>query len=103
MVSGMAPDISVVIVSYKVPELLRACLASLQRESGGRSHEVIVVENASGDGSAELVRDEFPDVRLIALDQNIGFTAGSNLAALDPLCEYVLLLNPDTELVGDPL
>ena len=53
----MAPDISVVIVSYKVPALLRACLASLQREVADCSYEVIVVENASGDGSAELVRD----------------------------------------------
>jgi hypothetical protein len=103
MVSGMAPDISVVIVSYKVPELLRACLASLQRESAGCSHEVIVVENASGDGSAELVRDEFPGVRLIALDENIGFAAGSNTGAGAARGEYVLLLNPDTELVGDTL
>ena len=61
--SGVAPDISVVIVSYKVPELLRACLASLQREAAGTSYEVIVVENASGDGTAEMVRDEFPVVR----------------------------------------
>ena len=99
----MAPDISVVIVSYKVPELLRACLASLQREADGCSYEVIVVENASGDGTAELVRDEFPDVRLIALEENIGFAAGSNLGAQRAAGEYVLLLNPDTELVGDTL
>jgi N-acetylglucosaminyl-diphospho-decaprenol L-rhamnosyltransferase len=99
----MTPDISVVIVSYKVPELLRACLASLQRESSGCSYETIVVENASGDGSAELVRDAFPDVRLIALDQNIGFAAGSNLGARAATGEYVLLLNPDTEVIGDTL
>jgi N-acetylglucosaminyl-diphospho-decaprenol L-rhamnosyltransferase len=103
MVSGMAPDISVVIVSYKVPALLRACLASLQREVAGCSYEVIVVENASGDGSAELVRDEFPGVRLIALEENIGFAAGSNVGARAAAGEYVLLLNPDTELVGDTL
>ena len=99
----MAPDISVVIVSYKVPELLRACLASLEREADGCSYEVIVVENASGDGTAELVRDEFPDVRLIALEENIGFAAGSNLGAQASAGEYVLLLNPDTELVGNTL
>jgi len=103
MVSGMAPDISVVIVSYKVPELLRACLASLQREVVGPSYEIIVVENASGDGTAEIVRDEFPAARLIALEQNIGFAAGSNLGARSATGEYVLLLNPDTELVGDTL
>jgi len=99
----MVPDISVVIVSYRVPDLLRACLASVQRESIGCSYEIIVVENASGDGSAELVRDEFPDVRLIALDRNIGFAAGSNLGARAATGEYVLMLNPDTELVGDTL
>jgi hypothetical protein len=103
MVSGMAPDISVVIVSYKVPELLRACLASLQREVVGPTYEIIVVENASGDSTAEMVRDEFPAVRLIALEQNIGFAAGSNLGARSASGEYVLLLNPDTELIGDTL
>jgi GT2 family glycosyltransferase len=103
MVSGMAPDISVVIVSYKVPELLRVCLSSLRREAVGCSYEVIVVENASGDGSAELVRDEFPDARLIALDRNAGFAAGSNLGARAAQGDYVLMLNPDTELVGDTL
>jgi N-acetylglucosaminyl-diphospho-decaprenol L-rhamnosyltransferase len=103
MVPGMSPRISVVIVSYKVPALLRACLASVQREAVGCPYEVIVVENASGDGSAELVRTEFPDVRLIALEKNIGFAAGSNLGARAAQGEYVLMLNPDTELVGDTL
>jgi GT2 family glycosyltransferase len=99
----MKPDISVVIVSYRVPELLRACLASVQRETAGCTFEIIVVENASGDGSAELVRREFPDVHLMALDENIGFAAGSNLGAKAATGQYVLMLNPDTELVGDTL
>jgi len=99
----MAPDISVVIVSYKVPALLRACLASLRREAAECSYEVIVVDNASGDGTAELVQDEFPDVRLIALSENIGFAAGSNLGARAATGEYLLMLNPDTELVGNTL
>lgn len=99
----MRPDISVVVVSYKVPELLRACLASLQREATGCTYEVIVVDNASGDGSAELVREEFPQVRLIALEENVGFAAGSNIGAQAAEGEYVLMLNPDTELVGDTL
>jgi hypothetical protein len=103
MVSGMAPDISVIIVSYKVPALLAACLTSLQREVADCSYEVIVVDNASGDETAALVRGEFPDVRLIALEENIGFAAGSNLGARAAIGEYVLMLNPDTELVGDTL
>ena len=53
--------------------------------------------------AAELVRDEFPGVRLIALEENIGFAAGSNVGARAATGEYVLLLNPDTELVGDTL
>ena len=99
----MAPDISVIIVSYKVPALLGACLTSLRREVADCSYEVIVVDNASGDETAELVRNEFPDVRLIALEENIGFAAGSNLGARAATGEYVLMLNPDTELVGDTL
>ena len=75
----------------------------MQRETVGCTYEIVVVENASGDGSAELVRSEFPDVRLIALDENIGFAAGSNLGARESTGEYVLMLNPDTELVGDTL
>jgi N-acetylglucosaminyl-diphospho-decaprenol L-rhamnosyltransferase len=99
----MNPDISVVIVSYRVRDLLRACLASVQRNTAGCTYEVIVVENASGDESAEMVRREFPDVRLLALEQNIGFAAGSNLGAQAATGEHVLMLNPDTELVGDTL
>ena len=99
----MAPDISIIIVSYKVPALLGACLTSLRREVADCSYEVIVVDNASGDETAELVRNEFPDVRLIALEENIGFAAGSNLGARAATGEYVLMLNPDTELVGDTL
>jgi GT2 family glycosyltransferase len=60
-------------------------------------HEVIVLDNASGDGTVEMVRSEFPEVRLIASDENLGFALGCNRAAEAARGEHVLLLNPDTE------
>ena len=98
------PDLAVVIVSYKVRGLLRRCLASVLASDGGLGSEVYVVDNASHDGSAEMVRAEFPGVRLITSDHNGGFPFANNLAlrlirethAAWP--RYVLLLNPDTEL-----
>ena len=98
----MAPDISVIIVSYKVPALLGACLASLQREvADARTRSSSSTTRRAT--SRPSRRDEFPDVRLIALEENIGFAAGSNLGARAATGEYVLMLNPDTELVGDTL
>jgi GT2 family glycosyltransferase len=85
----------------KVPELLQPAWRRCN-EAVGLSYEVIVVENASADGSAELVRDEFPSFRLIALEENT-VAAGSNLGVRAAEGEHILLLNPDTELVGDVL
>lgn len=93
-----APDLSVIIVSWNVRELLHACLRSLDRE---RSHvllEVIVVDAASGDGSAEMVAHDFPWVRLIACDENVGFPKGNNVGLAAANGRYLLLLNPDTEV-----
>ena len=57
-----------------------------------------MVDNASGDGTADVVRQEFPDVKLIALAENVGFSAGNNLVLREATAEYVLVLNPDTRL-----
>ena len=62
----------------------------------GLDYEVVVVDNASGDGTAAMVRTDFPRARLVALEANVGFAAGVNLAAEAAVGEYVLLLNPDT-------
>jgi N-acetylglucosaminyl-diphospho-decaprenol L-rhamnosyltransferase len=85
--------LSVLIVSYNVGSLLRRCLASL-----ADADQVLVVDNASSDGTVDLVRREFPDVRLIPLADNRGFSAGVNLAAREAKGDLLLLLNPDTEL-----
>ena len=66
-------ELSIVVVSWNVRELLRACLAALPRDA-----EVIVVDNASSDGSAAMIAAEFPTVRLVANQDNRGFTGGNN-------------------------
>jgi len=101
-------DLAIVTVSYNTRELLAECLAAALAglEQSGLSGDVWVVDNASADGSAEMVRERFSAVRLVANDQNVGFAAGNNLA-LRSLSEsaprHVLFLNPDTRVVGDAL
>jgi N-acetylglucosaminyl-diphospho-decaprenol L-rhamnosyltransferase len=92
----VTPGVSIVIVSYRCREAARACLASIFEHRPEVAFEVIVLDNASGDGTAEMVASEFPDVRLLALEDNLGFAAGCNRAAEEARGEYVLLLNPDT-------
>jgi N-acetylglucosaminyl-diphospho-decaprenol L-rhamnosyltransferase len=93
-----SPIVSVVIVSWNTRELLRRCLTSLRRVCDLADVQVIVVDNASSDGSARLVRDEFPWVELIANERNVGFGSGNNIALPRARGEYVLFLNPDTEV-----
>lgn len=87
--------LSVIIVSYNTRELLRLCLASVLRAG---PTEAIVVDNASSDGSAQMVQADFPQVRLIASKQNLGFVRGNNLALRESHGDHLLLLNPDAEL-----
>lgn len=84
-------QLSIIIVSWNVRELLRACLAALPCEA-----EIIVVDNASSDGSAAMVAAEFPQVRLVANSQNRGFTGGNNDGLKIAGRPYVFFLNPDT-------
>jgi N-acetylglucosaminyl-diphospho-decaprenol L-rhamnosyltransferase len=95
--------LEVVIVSYRCGPMLRQCLQSLREHSPARRLRINVVDNASGDGTADVVRREFPDVRLIALDKNVGFSAANNLVLRETTAEYVLVLNPDTRLCGGTL
>ena len=107
-------DLAIVIVSWNVRGLLEACLASVYESLKGSSlaGEVWVVDNASTDGSVELVRERFPQARLIANETNVGFAAANNQAlraigftSTGPheLPRYILLLNPDTEVLDDAL
>ncbi|MDP2727242.1 MAG: glycosyltransferase family 2 protein, partial [Dehalococcoidia bacterium] len=96
-------DVSVVIVSYNVSGLLRRCLESVFRslERAALESEVLVVDNASSDGSGEMVRSSFPGVRLIQNQANRGFAAATNQGLTQSRGRYILLLNPDTEVLGD--
>lgn len=98
------PDLSTVIVSWNVKELLRCCLESIfQHPIPGIQLEVFVVDNASSDGSAEMVRKRFPQVHLIENEENLGFAAANNQAISRSQGQYILLLNPDTIVCDDAL
>jgi GT2 family glycosyltransferase len=113
--TGPELDLSIIIVSWKVRELLRACLASLRASRGFAfesgpdalgaelSAEAIVVDNGSADGSAAMVTADFPWVRLLANASNRGFTAGNNQGLAVSRGRYVLFLNPDTEVTDGAL
>ncbi len=87
--------ISVVIVSYNTRDILRNCLQALFEYSGGVEMEVFVVDNNSHDGSADMVKNDFPSVLLIANNQNLGFAAANNQAFPLAKGNYIILLNPD--------
>jgi GT2 family glycosyltransferase len=97
-----ALDLSVIIVNWNVCELLRECLLSVRRSLrlARERYEVIVVDNASADGSVDMLRAEFPDVRLIASDANLGFGRGCQVGYECSRGLNVLLLNPDTIVLG---
>ena len=90
------PRVSILVVSFNTREETLECIRSVFRETLEASFEVIVVDNASQDGSPEAIRDEFPDLRMLALDTNLGFGQANNLAARHASGELLLLLNPDT-------
>jgi N-acetylglucosaminyl-diphospho-decaprenol L-rhamnosyltransferase len=99
-------DLSIIIVNWNVKNLLRRCLNSLLKSLGYGSGpqlttQLIVVDNASKDGSVAMVRDEFPEAHLIANEENLGFTKGNNQGIALSDGRYALLLNPDTEVVED--
>ncbi len=89
-------DVSIIVVSYNTRQMTLECLASIARETREVTSEVIVVDNASTDGSADAVAREAPWVRLVARSDNLGFARANNLAAEMARGRYVLLLNPDT-------
>lgn len=91
-------DLSVVIVNWNTRELLARCLASVFETASDLDLEILVVDNASSDGSADAVRKHFPQVRLIENSENTGFARANNQAIRNSSGRCIVLLNPDTEL-----
>ncbi len=96
-------DVSILIVNWNTCEYLRECLQSIRDTVKGLEYEVIVVDNASRDGSADMVSREFPEVRLAASPENLGFAQGNNLALSMSSGEFLLVMNPDAVLLPGTL
>ena len=96
-------DLSIVIVNWNTRDLLRDCLQSVEAGRRALKLEILVVDNASSDASAEMVRSEFPGVHLIENRKNLGFAAGNNVALRRAKGRIVMLLNTDTLVHGGVL
>jgi GT2 family glycosyltransferase len=96
-------DLSIVIVSWKVKDKLKANLQALYASKGNFSFEVFVVDNNSGDGTVEMVKNDFPQVKLITNTDNLGFAKANNQALKEAKGDYLLLLNPDMLVNSDTL
>ena len=97
-------DVSVIIVNYRSAGLVIDTVRSVKEKTSGITYEILVVDNASGDDSLEVLQKELgEEITLIASDENLGFGKANNLAAKQAIGEYLLLLNPDTLLVNNAI
>lgn len=96
-------DLSIIIVSWNVRNLLANCLETIDNGRGELDLEVIVVDAGSVDGSPDMLRDQFAWVKLVARSDNVGFPKGNNIGIERARGRHIMLLNPDTEVIGDAL
>ena len=94
-------DVSIIIVNYNTRDLLHDCIQSIHDVTAEISYEVIVVDNASDDGSLEMVKNRHPDVKVLESRKNLGFGRGNNWGMRQATGKYCLLLNPDSRLVNN--
>ncbi len=95
--------VSIVIVNWHSADYLRSCLQSIYYKIKEVEFEVVVIDNASFDGSAEMVRSEFPDAKFIQNKRNVGYSKANNAAVQQTIGETLLFLNPDTEIIESPI
>ncbi len=93
--------LSIIIVNYNAEKFLKDCIKSIYTETKGISFDIWVVDNASCDNSVQMVKECFPEVKLIENTQNVGFAKANNMAVSKSEADYVLLLNPDTLILGN--
>jgi len=104
MVNPENPDLSIIILNYNVSDLLINCLESVFKNKGKEDNwQIIVVDNASEDGSVKAVREKYPEVELIANKENLGFSAGNNVGVKKAKAPVILFLNPDTIVIDDAI
>ena len=90
-------DLSIIIVNYNAKEFLKKCIISIMKNVKNVSYEIIVIDNNSSDNSPEMVRKEFPQIKIIANKENVGFSKANNQGIkISENCKYILFLNPDT-------
>ena len=94
-------QLSIIIVTHNAKDFLRNCLKSVFEKIKNLSFEVLVVDNASSDGTFEMLKNEFPQVKVIFSKENLGFAKANNLAIKEAKGKYIFLLNPDTILLDE--
>jgi len=94
-------DLSIIIVNYNVKEFLQNLIHSIYRAGEKIKYEIIIVDNASDDGSVEFLREKFPELKLIVNEKNLGFSKANNIGLKYAQGKYILLLNPDTIVQED--
>ncbi len=96
-------DLSIILVNYKSPQLVLDCVQSIYNQTSKISFELLIVDNASGDNSKEIIGNKFPEIKWIQLDYNAGFARGNNAAIKVANGELILLLNTDTIVLDNAL
>ena len=96
-------DLSIIIVNWNTKDYLEQCLQSIFERTKGIEYEVFVVDNASTDGSAQMVKEKFHQVKLIENKKNVGFARANNQGMKKSSGKYILLLNSDTKIIGNAL
>jgi GT2 family glycosyltransferase len=93
-------DLSIIILNYKTKGLVKQCIRNVMVSTGDLNYEIIVVDNNSNDGIAEMMKENFPQIKFIQTGKNLGFAAGNNAGIKQARGKYVMVLNPDVTVLN---